>query len=62
MKGFMAGATVAFTIAKQINNFVLSDSRFGGEVRKSVMKHLSDEVLMLIRREIETELTRRLRR
>jgi hypothetical protein len=61
VKGFLAGATLALSIAKQINHYVLSDTRLGSDVRKNVMKHLSYDVLVLIRKEIETELTRRLR-
>lgn len=61
MKGFLAGATVALSIARQINNVVLSESKFGAEVRKKVMRHIDFEVLVLMRKEIEEELGRRLR-
>ena len=61
MKGFLAGATVALSIARQINNVILSESRFGAEVRKKVIKHIDYEVLIMMRNEIEQELSRRLR-
>ena len=61
MRKYMAGAAIALSAVRTINSLVLSDTKLGAEVRKNVMERLSYDVLILIRKEIEKELTRRLR-
>jgi len=61
MKKYMAGAAVALSFVRTINHLVLSESAVGREIRKNVIRRLDYEVLVAIRKEIEQELTRRLR-